>query len=432
MSTHAPGHHPLPATASKHQILYFDAVRALSAQMVLVGHAFNIFLPGTFMVVSRGRLRPSTEIFYMQNLGVLLFFVLSGFLVSRSALTKMSSPTWGYTDYLLERMARIFVPFVPAVLLVSVFDRLILHGKDTPFIRIDLDPWTLFTNLTMLYNNPVVDALQARTGIPLSTRPIGTAAPFWSVVIEFWIYIAFGLIVIRVLRDRRLGVLGIAALLFSLAVVVDTARHHEGLVLAWVVGMVFAWGASRSWFVRPLPHRVLGVVGLAATTWFLWRGGWDVYEERVALALGIGVMSTWVGFARGRTPADGPTATGVRSRVRRAVTYLSDASYSLYLVHFSVLIYLQTVPWLADRPAVAIPFAFVLANAFALVYWYLIERHYPAVRRAVRRSGLWPRSPGGTAGPRGSDGPRGADGPHDSGASPRTSSTPGPERAPDA
>ena len=78
----------------------------------------------------------------MQNLGVLLFFVLSGFLVSRSAMTKMSSPTWGYTDYLLERMARIFVPFVPAVLLVSVFDRADparprdLPPHDTPFIRL--------------------------------------------------------------------------------------------------------------------------------------------------------------------------------------------------------------------------------------------------------------------------------------------------------
>ena len=52
---------------------------------------------------------------------------------------------------------------------------------------------------------------------------------------------------------------------------------------------------------------------------------------------------------------------------------------------------------LADHPLVAIPFAFVLANGFALVYWYLIERHYPTVRRAIRRSAAmtanigWPR-----------------------------------------
>jgi len=409
-----PAHHPLPATASKHPIVYFDAVRALSAQMVLVGHAFNIFVPGIFMVAARGRFRPSTEFFYMQNLGVLLFFVLSGFLVSRSALTKMSTPGWGYNSYLLERVARIFVPFVPAVLLVSVLDRLVLGGQDTPFIRVDLDKWTLATNLTMLYNNPVMETLAARTGLPLDTRPIGTAAPFWSVVIEFWIYVAFGLILLRLLRDRRLGILGVLALGMSLAVVVDTVRHHEGLVLAWVMGMLYAIGASRPWFMTALPHRVLGVAGLVATPWLLWRGNWDAYEEQVAFFLALAVLSTYVGFVRrGGGPArSNPRPLG--NLARRGVTYLSDSSYSLYLVHFSLLIYLQTVPWLADHPLVAVPGAIIFANVVALAYWYLIERHYPEVRRAVRRWGLWPTDdragraamppqevqPGGTAAPR--------------------------------
>ena len=72
-------------------------------------------------------------------------------------------------------------------------------------------------------------------------------------------------------------------------------------------------------------------------------------------------------------------------------------------MHFSLLIYLATVPWLADHPLVAIPFAFVLANGVALLYWYLIERHYPTVRRAIRRSGVWPSD----AGPRPTSAPGG-------------------------
>ena len=58
----------------------------------------------------------------------------------------------------------------------------------------------------------------------------------------------------------------------------------------------------------------------------------------------------------------------------------------------------QTVPGLADHPLVAIPVALVLANVVALLYWYLVERHYPTVRRAVRRSGLWPTGEGGGGG----------------------------------
>ena len=58
-----------PATASTHTLLYFDVVRALSSQMVLVGHSLNIFVPAVF-------LRSHRDVFYMQNLGVVLFFVL--------------------------------------------------------------------------------------------------------------------------------------------------------------------------------------------------------------------------------------------------------------------------------------------------------------------------------------------------------------------
>ncbi len=36
-------------------------------------------------------------------------------------------------------------------------------------------------------------------------------------------------------------------------------------------------------FVSRLPHRLLAVLGLVAIPWLLWHGGWDVYDERVAL-----------------------------------------------------------------------------------------------------------------------------------------------------
>ena len=397
MTTAAPPGHSPPQTASKHQILFFDAVRALSAQIVLVGHSLNIFVPATFMVLRGGHYRPGHGIFYMQNLGVLLFFVLSGFLVSRSALSKMRSPTWGYGDYLLERVARIFVPFVPVVLLVSVADRLVLGGHDTPFIRLDLDRWTVVTNLTMLYNNRAVEFVQKVTGLPLDTRPIGSAAPFWSVVIEFWIYIFFGLLLLRVLRDRRLGVLGLGALLVAGAVVLDTVQHHKGLVMAWCVGLAYAVLTSRTAVVHRSVHRVVGVAGLVLAVLLLRRGDWNVYDEGVALALGCGVLSSWLGFTGGATSTSADLAQR-RRPVRTTVTYLSDSSYSLYLVHFSILIYLQTVPWLAARPLVAVPFAFVVANGAAVAYWYAVERHYPAVRRLVRRSGWWPAVPPRRAG----------------------------------
>jgi peptidoglycan/LPS O-acetylase OafA/YrhL len=398
--------HPHLQAASKHQLFYFDAVRGLSAQMVVVGHSLNLFLPAAFMAQrSNGTYRATSGIFYMQNLGVLLFFVLSGFLVSRSALTKMASPGYSFGEYFLERFARIFVPFVPAVLLVSVVDRLVLQGRSNPFTTVPLDAWTTVTNVTMLYNNPVMRKAADLTGLPVATGPIGTADPFWSVVIEFWIYITFGLILLRLVRDRRIGIIGLLALLFSVAVVAQTIVGHHGLVLAWVVGMAYAIGRPRAWFTHRRLHQVLGVAALVATPLCLLRTHWNVYGELVALSLSVAVMSLYAGFGRPQpavraagSPADpggAAAAAKVAGRphipapVRTIVKYVSDYSYSLYLVHFSLLVYLQTVPGLREHPGTAIVVVFLVANVVALAFWFLIERHYPTVRRALRRTRIW-------------------------------------------
>lgn len=401
--------HPHLQAASKHQLFYFDAVRGLSAQMVVVGHSLNLFLPAVFMVQrSNGTYRTMPGMFYMQSLGVLLFFVLSGFLVSRSALTKMASPGYTFGEFFLERFARIFVPFVPAVLLVAIADRVVLQGRPNPFTKVPLDVWTTITNVTMLYNNPVLREVGDLTGLPLRTSPIGTADPFWSVVIEFWIYITFGLILLRLFRDRRIGVVGLLALLFSLAVVAQTMVASQGLVLAWVMGMAYAIGHGRAWFSHRRLHQVLGVVGLVATPLCLLRTHWNVYDEFVALSLSVAVMSLYAGFGR-PAPATGPASpaaaaaakggtgaavmpTGqshIPAPVRTIVKYVSDYSYSLYLVHFSLLIYLQTVPSVRAHPAAAIVFGFLVTNVVAFGFWFLIERHYPSVRRGLRRTRVW-------------------------------------------
>lgn len=405
-------HAPHLEAASKHQLLYFDAIRGLSAQMVVVGHSMNIFLPAFFMIErANGTFRTTTGVFYMQNFGVMLFFVLSGYLVSRSALTKMVNPAYTFGEYFLERFARVFVPFVPAVILVALFDRLVLRGHGSPFTAIPLDAWTTFANLTMLYNNPVLSRLAGITGLPLGAHPIGTANPFWSVVIEWWIYMVFGLLVIRVVRDRRLGPFGLAVLAFAGLVVLQAVVGHPGLILAWLVGMAFAIGRPRALFAHRILHRIIGVLALVAIPLLLRRSGWNVYTEAVALAISLAVMSLYAGFSPNSSsvPANQPprpemssapmaeirthsrvgTPGRVAASLRTVVKYVSDYSYSLYLVHFSVLIYLQTVPSLRDHPRLTIPLAFVLANALALTYWALIERHYPRVRRALRRTRVW-------------------------------------------
>ena len=137
--------------ASNHQLLYFDLVRALSAQMVLVGHSLNLFMPEVFMGPKlNGHYVTTTGMFYMQNMGVVLFFVLSGYLVTRSVVHKRQTPNYRFREYLIERSARVFVPFFPAVILVGIFDWLLVSPSGSPFVQLRLDIGTISANFLPL------------------------------------------------------------------------------------------------------------------------------------------------------------------------------------------------------------------------------------------------------------------------------------------
>src|SRR5688572_15703043 len=105
----------LPATAGNAKpasgpIVFFDFARGISAQAVVLGHALNIFLPGIFMV-------PGQRVFYMQSFAVIIFFVLSGFLITSAVMKKKDRPDFSFGSYLIDRVARVVYPLIPALVL---------------------------------------------------------------------------------------------------------------------------------------------------------------------------------------------------------------------------------------------------------------------------------------------------------------------------
>ena len=79
-----------------------------------------------------------------------------------------------------------------------------------------VDPATLMLNLGMLFDYPLMSALSRLTGAEtLTAGAFETAAQLWTVVIEWWIYVRFGLLAIAFLRRERLGPLRLVAFAFT-------------------------------------------------------------------------------------------------------------------------------------------------------------------------------------------------------------------------
>src|SRR6476646_1186248 len=94
-----------------------DLLRAVAAQMVCVGHAINFGGLGSTSAPS---------------IGVLLFFILSGFVIAHPLKTKTDSGPYSLGQYAVERTARIYCAYLPAMLLIGIAHLFLTFSPSDP------------------------------------------------------------------------------------------------------------------------------------------------------------------------------------------------------------------------------------------------------------------------------------------------------------
>ena len=356
---------------SSAQRVHLDFARAAAALLVLFGHAAQLFLPGSLL--ARGQ---------AQGIGVLVFFLISGFLISLSVLQKRAERNYGLAQYFIDRFCRIYCAFLPALILVLVVDGLVADDPGYAW-RHDYNLPTWFGNLLMLQDFPAFQILR-RLGVPEQSwfvSSFGSGRQFWTISIEWWIYMLFGGIVLVWLRRGRLGLAGGLVLAF----VAGEPLYHlvggydECLTALWIVGFAASLlflrlpalaardkrltlaGWRRLW----LAAASAGALAMAVR---LFANGFEIAELQFSLFLATALFGSFfaLGTWRGAVPA----------AVERLVGFLAGYSYSLYLTHYTLLEFLRVrFPGAPNDPG-AFWLAILAANLLAIAFWWLFERHH--------------------------------------------------------
>jgi len=359
------------------QIAYLNLIRGSAAQIVLIGHASGYCLAG---LEQNG---------HIETFGVLIFFLLSGFLITSSAFQKLQQPDYGYRHFVIERFCRIFCAYVPALLLVAAVDATVqalpayaFHASDSPL--------TWIGNLLMLQEHPIFQILR-RLGVgeqPWFIETFGSGRPFWTVAVEWWIYLGFGYLVFCVIRRRRLGLREIAALSVLGIVPLYNAMAGVGHCLTFV----WALGAAAALLRHPLSAlsrlatrgharrcwAAVTLISLLALCGHVLATGLQVYELQFATLTGFVLFSVFFLLGTYRQPAPG--------LLTWAFDRLAGYSYSLYLTHYTILTWFKLrVPSATHWDPALFAVLFATANAVALGFWFLFERHYPALTRRAKR-----------------------------------------------
>jgi peptidoglycan/LPS O-acetylase OafA/YrhL len=323
----------------------------------------------------------------MGRQSVIVFFVLSGYLVGGSVLRSVERGSWSWRAYLLARLSRLYVVLLPALLLGGALDWLGMHmpGTDAVYGG-NSGMHTLAINVhgvltwQMLAANALFLPTLRLPGMGLYlVKPFGSNGALWSLVYEFWYYMAFPVLVLLLGKSeswklRALSCLGL-------------------LAWGWLVGLNifllgFTWlmGALIS-FLPTFPAHRPWTRGLAIVLVLVLFGAGLVESKLLGsipsdLVLGLAVTAMiWVMLYC----ATAPLPAFYVLIARRA----AHSSYTLYLVHLPMLIFLKAAlhlpraypGWHAYLVGAGVLAAIVL---YAQLVFEAFEKNTDRVRRWIR------------------------------------------------
>ena len=343
----------MSAPVTRHSVYALDLARASAALAVLVDHVRDRLwvkfsdLPGDQHTPLVG------AFFALTRLGreaVVVFFVLSGFLVGGRMLKRLQQGSFDLTSYAVDRAARIYLPLVPACLLTLLIGGVVFGQSPNVF--------------------QLLAALAGLNDVVQPTLPLDP--PLWSLGYEIWFYVLAGAVGALVMRRHILLSFAIAAA----AVLVFTA-HASPYLFYW-------WFGALAVFVLDIRF-----------AWMLAAGG------AVMVLAGIGCRPS---HALSDALCDAFVAVGFtgllpwlsRPGVNRALRPLAGLggmlaafSYTLYLTHYPILKILWSRLPRAPRIDLASMALFlaeiVLCLGVAVILYAAFERHTGFVRRAVGR-----------------------------------------------
>jgi peptidoglycan/LPS O-acetylase OafA/YrhL len=212
--------------------------------------------------------------------------------------------------------------------------------------------------------------------LPWRILPYNSAEPFWTVAIEMWIYVAAGLFFFCAIKTEPLDRRWLIALsLVSFPVVVWNAAAGGGksLTLIWIVGALIGLVFHRWRATGYASARVISLLmvsfGAIALVGRIGKVGFSPYDLQTATLLAIilfGILAYLI------------TVATFSPRWKRWLEFAASYSYSLYLLHNTVLIaVLESLPIEDIRVRAAI--AVVLAHVCSYLLYLGFERHYRTV-----------------------------------------------------
>ena len=344
-----------------------DGLRAIAVLAVIGFHAFPAWIRGGFV-------------------GVDVFFVISGYLISSILLSGMERGSFRFSQFYIRRIRRIFPALIVVLLACMVAGWLVLFSVEYKALGKHVAGSAAFVSNYVLWNEAGYFDKAA------ATKPL---LHIWSLGIEEQFYIVWPLLLYLTWRIRT-GTLPLLLMLLvgSFALNVRTAGtdaaadYFSPLTQIWelMAGAVLAYLS----LYPPAPQLISRRLSPSAFSW-LGPGGASELVNNVNAVCGLllviaavlmidatkGYPSWWALLPVAGTylmiAAGSNTWIGNRLLATKVLVAIGLISYPLYLWHWPLLSFIRIVNGTAPPPATA-TLAILLSFALAWLTYLFVEK----------------------------------------------------------
>jgi peptidoglycan/LPS O-acetylase OafA/YrhL len=368
-----------------------DGVRGLAVLMVFVYHV-QLFGGGAGP-------RPAAPMGWM---GVDLFFVLSGFLITGILLDAKGTPHY-FRNFLIRRSLRIFPLYYVVLILSFLLLPLVVHRAVRPSADVQAWFWTYLTNVYIV------------------SHGWGTVGRyfdhFWSLAVEEQFYLFWPLVVFLCDRRRLLHVcviglavapairVGLHLFWWHQAAYVLLPARIDALVLGGLLALVAREPGGLPRLARWAPPVAIVSGALLVAVW-RWRDGLDAYD-RVVGTLGYSLLAVFFAALIALAITGDPARRFGGVLGSSTLRFFGRYSYAIYVFHHPILILLPAagvtaalVPTVAGSrvPGYVVfgAVGLVLTTGLALLSWTLCES--PFLRLKARFAYRAVAAPAGAGG----------------------------------
>lgn len=363
------GDHPL-------QSLTIAALRGLAALQVAAAHLRAEVYPGLRTIEEPGLAYLGFAFLTgFAHQAVVVFFLISGWLVGGSLLNRMGQPR-ALAHYAIDRLTRLWTVLVPTLALILIIGLAV--GKLVP------GPVDVAANNEFSATSFIGNLLGLQT---VAVPNYGGNYALWSLAYETWYYVQFPLLALVLLGHGRLRRIACAAALIVLA------ASLPGMItlyfLIWLLGAAFSriqLACGNGWRI------LLLATTLGLFTYYRLTGS----NDDLVLASFVQDIICSLPFLLLLASLQQHADTSKKGFVRasKLANFFSEFSFTLYVIHVPLIGLLrhlgrqflgrdQLNPGLAaDYLLYAALLALLVGAAYC--FYLLFERHTFRVRRALK------------------------------------------------